>query len=374
MENKSALREAVALELNLIKASETIGGAITHVASLLNKIRTIPRLNRILANAEADLAEEDRVAFENLEKAVAWLHEKIRTLLPYTKWEEGSYQAKHVNNLLNFATVTLSANGYVGSLLLELNHISSVVVQDKENYHLFEGWAQFQDRTKDTFHWPEYVDKALNAHLDQHEWQKNADRSLTCLLRFLKILILMDSFVPLTLGFNPTQHAVPKSLRELEAIDYQAYVGMYLSSFRSSDPSKHPLSLEELRKKVDVFLDLFEQRIDSCLGDEQSSKNTKSGHWRTCQRNQDVNILIPFAKNLWEKEIRECQHPEQLGRTHLAKKLLDRLPPHISLHSKGDKRLPRAKRALKFTDPRIFNNGKCVGLRPHWDQFSWVLA
>ena len=83
----TSLREIISPEFNLIKTSETMGGALTHLAPLFIKIRSLPTVNQIIALAEAELAKEDRIAFENLEKAVAWFQEKIRLLLPHVKWE-----------------------------------------------------------------------------------------------------------------------------------------------------------------------------------------------------------------------------------------------------------------------------------------------
>ena len=53
-----SLQKKVSLEYNLIKTSETIGGALTHFASLFSKIRTFPTVNYIIALVEDELAEE----------------------------------------------------------------------------------------------------------------------------------------------------------------------------------------------------------------------------------------------------------------------------------------------------------------------------
>lgn len=91
----------------------------------------MPTVNQIIAQAEAVLAVEDRIAFENLEKAVAWFHEKIRLLLPHVKWEKDSFKIAEVNALLNFHTLALQSSGYIGSLLFELRHVFSEVAQEK---------------------------------------------------------------------------------------------------------------------------------------------------------------------------------------------------------------------------------------------------
>ena len=106
-----ALRKMVSPEFNLIKEADTMGGALTLLVSLFSKIQALPTVNCIIALAETELAEEDRLAFENLEKAVAWFHEKINILLPHIGWKPNSLEMAHVNALLNFQTITLSPTG-----------------------------------------------------------------------------------------------------------------------------------------------------------------------------------------------------------------------------------------------------------------------
>ncbi len=67
--DKHYLRDVISTEFNLIKTSETIGGALTHLGVFIAKIRHQPHIDCIISSAETELAEEDRIAFENLEKA-----------------------------------------------------------------------------------------------------------------------------------------------------------------------------------------------------------------------------------------------------------------------------------------------------------------
>ena len=140
--DRRCLRDAISTEFNLIKTSETIGGALTHLGVLIAKVRRQPHIDCIIASAETGLAEEDRIAFENLEKAVAWFHEKIRILLPHVKWAPDSFAMADVNALLNFHTLSLNANGYAGSLLFQLRHLYSEVAKEEKNCLLFEGWIR----------------------------------------------------------------------------------------------------------------------------------------------------------------------------------------------------------------------------------------
>ena len=266
--NKRCLRDAISTEFNLIKTSETIGGALTHLGALIAKVRRQPHIDCIIASAETELAEEDRIAFENLEKAVAWFHEKIRILLPHVKWAPDSFAMADVNALLNFHTLSLNATGYAGSLLFELRHLYSEVTKEEKNRLLFGDWLRTERKhnySVEVFDWPDYVDKSLNSLLpDQqlHQWKERADTSLPCLLRFLKILSLYPTFTPLTLPARPTVDSLPKNLLQLEERQYQATVGYYLSTFKSPDATKHPLCVVELIKLVDRFLYMLEQRLE----------------------------------------------------------------------------------------------------------------
>jgi hypothetical protein len=411
----TALRETISPEFNLIKTSDTMGGALTHLDSFFIKIRSLPTVNQIIALAEAELAIEDRIAFENLEKSVAWFHEKIRILLPYVKWAPDSQPMADVLSLLNFHTISLSATGYLGNLLFELRDLFIEVAQEEKNYALFDGWTKCENgKGPLVFDWPEYVTKSLNMiPIEQQvsQWKEKADTSLPCLLRFLKILTLYPTFVPLVLLARPPRDSLSKNLRELEERQYQGYIGNYLNLFKSLDTEKHPLSNAQLLKLVDRFLCMLEQRIESHTEDDlgsnkikinitmnqflffhentqqenqkeemsdlsqepENAENYQRKHWRSNQCEQDIAALKTQAIQLWKEEISKSPHPKKLGRKILAQKLLDKLPAHISLHSKGKNRLPRALKAIKNTDPRIFDDrGNYSGLKPHWNKFEWV--
>jgi hypothetical protein len=266
--NKNLLRETTSTEFNLIKTSETTGGSLTHLGNLFEKIRRLPPINNIIASAEAELAKEDLIFFEHLEKSVAWFHEKIRILLPHVEWEPDSFAMAVVNSLLNFHALSLSGNGYVGSLLFELKHLYSKVAREEKNRPLFNGWMRTErkhDFSVEVFDWPDYVDKSLNSLEPEqqiHQWKEKADTSLPCLLRFLKILSLYPTFVPLTLPVHPALDTLPRNLLELEQKQYQAFVGNYLSLFRLPDSSKHPLSKDDLVRLIDRFLCMLEQKLD----------------------------------------------------------------------------------------------------------------
>lgn len=422
--NKHNLRDTISPEYSLIKISGTMGGSLTHLDSLFAKIRRQPHINCIIASAETELAEEDRISFEHLEKTVTWFHEKIRILLSHVNWEPDSFQMAEVSALLNFHALSLNANGYVGSLLFQLRHLYLEVTKEEKNRPLLEGWIRTETRYGwPVFDWPDYIDKSLNSLEPKqqiYQWKERADSSLPCLLRFLKILSLYPTFVPLTLPVSPTIDTLPRNLLELEQNQYQAFVGYYLSLFRESDINQHPLSKDDLIRLIDRFLYMVEQKLelnpssDSAApmqvsifinqnffftqnievnatqnievnemtksSPQESSSNApitssqKGSHPRSVKRDEDVKKLIPYAKKVWIKEILKTEYPSRLGKKKLAETLLNNLPTHVSLHSKGADRLPRATTAIELTDPRIYDEGggRYKELQPHWQDFTWV--
>lgn len=405
--DRRCLRDAISTEFNLIKTSETIGGALTHLGVLIAKVRRQFYIDCIIASAETELAEEDRIAFENLEKAVAWFHEKIRILLPHIKWAPDSFAMADVNALLNFHTLSLNANGYAGSLLFQLRHLYSEVAKEEKNCLLFEGWMRTEKKrgcSVEVFDWPDYVDKSLNSlPPDQQlrQWKEKADTSLPCLLRFLKILSLYPTFTPLTLPARPTIDSLPKNLLQLEERQYQATVGYYLSAFRSSDSKKHPLSVVELTKLVDRFLYMLEQRLEFNIpNDEKSSIQinivinqffffserattgaaatqsasqesvepipsdvAKKAHGHTWKEEADQKVLYSIGKEIWRQAVRNVplQVLKNLSQNDIANKIRQEAKARgIRLYRDAPGRYAKAAKA---TDPRHWENGRCLGFK-----------
>lgn len=414
------LRDVISTEFNLIKTSETVGGALNHLGALIAKIRRQPHIDCIIASAETEMAEEDRIAFENLEKAVTWFHEKIKILLPYVNWAPDSFAMADVNALLNFHTLSLNANGYVGSLLFQIRYLYSEVAKEEKHRSLFDSWMRTEKKhgySVEVFDWPDYIDKSLNSlPPDQqlHQWKERADTSLPCLLRFLKILSLYPTFVPLTLTAYPTVDSLPKNLLQLEERQYQAIVGYYLSAFRSPDAAKHPLSVIELIKLVDRFLYMLEQRLEfntphdtkspaqvnivinqsfffsvtvktdakvtQPASQEKAAKEDvepvspsegKQEHWRTVHLKCDLKVLAPYAESVWRRKLKGCKTREDvelLSQYELAKTLEKEVisTPALlkSLSPSGKKNLlARCKRAIEIIHPREYENHRFAGLK-----------
>lgn len=362
--NSIDLHLVVANELKLIHLSDTIGGALTHLASLLNRVRTIPAVAKILAEAEKELEEDDRNAFESLEKSVAWFEEKIRLLLLHVEWSTDSFFRKEANDLLNFRVFTLSEGGHLSNLLFTFRHLC-LDVPEKDRRRLFEGFAEFKGELY-TFNWPNYVNQNLHSlpRVQQiHQWKEKADTNLPCLIRFLKILSLYPTFNPVVITPNSSPEALPKNFKELEKKQWEACVGSYLSGFRSAKITDHPLSIPELIKLVDRFLVFLQQKIAKDL--------QKPADLRTEKCQQDVQKFIPLAKQLWVAKIESGANPLRLGVKALEAELAKK--PPTGLHTQKDnERVSRARAALKITDPRRYEGGKLLGLQTNWQSFWWV--
>lgn len=159
----TVLRETISPEFNLIKTSDTTGGALRHLVPLFTKIQFLPAINQIIASAENELAEEDRIAFENLEKSVAWFHEKIKLLLPYSQRAKDSFTMAEINALINFETVSFNHSGYVGSLLFELRRLFSEVAKEEKNYPIVKQFAALQE-----FQYPACISEDMGKKSDQY--------------------------------------------------------------------------------------------------------------------------------------------------------------------------------------------------------------
>lgn len=266
---KINFREIDKPDYNLLCLSDTIGGALFHFKTLFEKIQMTPPAKSVLFQIENQLKKEDLKAFDNRQKSVEWIHNKLQKLLSSLHREKDHWDFRHTDSLLKFQTISLSSGGYLGDLMFELRHIASEVVKNKELHPVFDGFANIEQIGShefciSKFIFPDYVEQeiskpSLSDQIDQ--WKEQADISLSTLYRFLKILALYDSFVPLTFPADHSLYIPPKNLQELEQRHYQAYVGYYLSLFKSADTSKHPLSIIDLSKLMERFLYMLQKEI-----------------------------------------------------------------------------------------------------------------
>ncbi len=379
MQGKVNIWSSIQADFNHMQTNSTTEGAILDFGFLFKNLKTIPSVNKAIVRLENKIAEEDKTAFEEFEKAVEWVQYKIKSLLPFLSWNNDSWEIRHVHSLLEYQLISLGTGGYLSALIYELKRVASKALEDQIDLTLFEGWTKLGQLSSGElgvleFHFSAIINQELNKPRLQeqsYQWKGKADTSLSTLYRFLKMLTLYDSFSNLTLSTDPFSWVSPKNLQELEDREYQIQVGQYLNLFKSSDINTHPFDLDELCRLVRRFAFMLEREIES---DASLCKDTESSkeHWRTKQHKSDAKTLIPLAKNLWKQELSNCQYPMKLGVKQMAKRMLENIPKTISLHCASEKQCSKACTALKLTDPRIFKDGKYIGLQPLWENFDWV--
>lgn len=375
VQGKVNIWNSIQADFNHMQTNSTTEGAIVDFGYLLNNLRKIPSVNEVLIQVESKIAQEDKTAFENLEKAVDWVQNKIKSLLPFLSWSNDSWEIRHIQSLLEFQVICLGTGGYLSDLIFELKRVASQALQDQTDIALFEGWTKLGPLSSGElgileFHFPAIINQEitrLRLQDQSNQWKKKADIYLPTLYRFLSMLTLFDTSIDLTLNTDPS----PKNLQELESRKYQIQVGHYFNSFKSSDIKKHPFDIDELCRLVKRFVFMLEREIEinDSLG---NNKEPSKEHWRTQQHNADIKALIPLAKNLWKQELSNCQYPMKLGVKKMVEKMVKNIPKTISLHCASNIRHSKADIALKLTDPRIFKHGVYIGLQPHWENFDWV--
>ena len=379
VQGKVSVWNSIQADFNHMQTNSTTEGAIVDFGYLLNNLRKIPSVNGVLIQVESKIEQEDKSAFENLEKAVDWVQNKIKSLLPFLSWSNDSWEIRHIHSLLEFQVISLGTGGYLSDLIFELKRVASKALKDQTDLALFEGWTKLGPLSSGElgileFHFPAIINQEisrLRLQDQSNQWKKQADIYLPTLYRFLKMLTLFDTLGDLTLSADPSSWSSPKNLQELENRKYHIQVGHYFNSFKSSDIKKHPFDIDELCRLVRRFIFMLEREIeinDSLGNNIESSKE----HWRTEHHKADVKALIPFAKDYWKQKLSNSQYPMKLGVKKMAKKMLENIPKTISLHCASEKQCSKAYEALKLTDPRIFKDGKYIGLEPQWENFDWV--
>lgn len=365
LQSKINIWESIQPDFNHMQTSSTVGGAITDFGFLFRKLQTL--LSEMIIQIENRIAEEDETVFKKFEEAVDSLQSKIRSLLHLTSWENDSWQMRHIDNLLAFNVISLGSRGYLSDMLSELRRIGLEVFQNQ--------LGQPSEFCILDFNLPTFVIHEINKLplQDQiYEWKEKADTPLLNLYRFLKMLSLYDSSSHLTLSTASSPWISPKNLQELQNREYHIRVGYYLNLFKSSDIKEHPFNVDELYRLIKRFISFLEKEIRENDSPSSIDPPASKGYFRTQQCDADVKVLISLAKDKWKQALSTCKHPREIGAEKMAQELLKGLPANISLYAKGEKQLPRALKAIKATDPRIFENGKFIDLKPHWVNFDWV--
>ena len=101
-ENNVNFRGVIQLEFEIIKSCETIGGALSHLPDLFEKIKSVQEANLIILQLQKQLDEENLRAFENLQNAVDWIYEKLKLMKKVAK---GNLKfLKRIQEALHFQT------------------------------------------------------------------------------------------------------------------------------------------------------------------------------------------------------------------------------------------------------------------------------
>ena len=93
-----------------------------------------------------------------------------------------------------------------------------------------------------------------------------------------------------------------------------------------------------------------------------SLEKEEKDHWRTKQYNEDLAKLTPIGTEVWKRALSGDQDPSAFSQSSVADKIQELAEERqIALHSKARSRY---EDAAKQTDPRIYENGKYLGLKP----------
>lgn len=173
-----------------MQTSNTLGGAITDFGFLFEKLITIPSVKEVISQTENQIAKEDKASFERFEKAVNWIQNKIKSLLPFFAWEKDSWQLRHILSLPEFQMLSLGSRGYLSDLLYELRRVTSEALKNQNSHSLFEEWAQIGRLGSGKFcilkfHFPSFLDQEINKPRLQdqiNQWKEQSDTSLFCFI------------------------------------------------------------------------------------------------------------------------------------------------------------------------------------------------
>ena len=73
-----------------MQTNSTTGGAIIDFGFLFKRLKNIPSVSRVIGRLENKIAAEEKVIFDKFEKAVEWVQNKIKSLLPFLSWGNDS--------------------------------------------------------------------------------------------------------------------------------------------------------------------------------------------------------------------------------------------------------------------------------------------
>jgi hypothetical protein len=325
------ISDFVESEFEIIKSCETIGGVLTHLPNLFEKIKSLHETNIILYNLQKQLYEQNQIAFENIQQAVEWIHSKINHLKILLKKNHLTTESKEriqkIDSILKYNFV-FSSHGYLNHIMEELLILTIWFVEKYPKHHQkLQPWVTIKaapyNEYYTTINYPNFIDtKTESLEKQIQSWKEKTDFSILELYKFLKILSQYDSFIPLQINIKTWTQ--PKNLQELLNKLYQAYVGYYLSLFKSPDVSKHPLAIKDLIKLITRFLfmlnkEIFDPTLKGPTLQKFSSKEAEKYCVETLVNHMSSlssNKLEAFKKNKYDVEILDFLKQEAKKNNH----------------------------------------------------------
>ena len=116
---KLNLFESLEFKIEIIKSCDTIGGVLKHLPSLFEKIKSIPETNRIIWHLQDQLDEQNQIAFENLQTAVEWIHDKLHLMKEACKGDLNFY--KSIEQALEYNVINLELVVILALYLMNLS-------------------------------------------------------------------------------------------------------------------------------------------------------------------------------------------------------------------------------------------------------------
>ena len=111
IQSKVNIWSSIQADFDHMQTNSTTEGAILDFGFLFKNLRKIPSVNEVLIQVESKIAQEDKTTFENLEKAVGWVQNKIKSLLPFLSWSNDSWQIRHIHYLLDIMVPEIQTTG-----------------------------------------------------------------------------------------------------------------------------------------------------------------------------------------------------------------------------------------------------------------------
>lgn len=349
-------------EITHIKKSENIKGVILYLPELFRVAKSNSKINEFINGLEELSIEEERKEYELFEKGVSWIHDKFHKILILIEKNELSHHEfiqKEIHDALKFIPV-ISSHGYIGHLQDILLFATSNIVQYKQCHSDIVNWCEITTVTNGDFAvekiiYPNFINIKYEPFEKKiYDWKANISVSLLAIYRFLKILLLFPA--------KTLKRDVPQNINELYQYLTQWDIHAHLKKFESLDINNHLISQSELVHILERFVFFIEKQIQE--NDLVISQKEKK-HGKTKQYEEDYAALEPFAIRSWTFFINSNSYLIKIGQKKVASHIIENLPRGISLHT--NKPLSVAKAVAKNSDPRIYENGKCVGLKPHWD-------